>query len=328
MELSCCTFPSSPHYQRHTDNFQRTPFHNQPKRNIACTLHHKMLPAISEQPYPLSMFRGNKIICQSRERPAWLETTIPKPLRPYVMLSRLTRDIGFWIQAWPSYWSIALATSPGAIPDIKLMVLLGCISLLIKTSGCTIDDLHDIEFDKQVERSKKRPLASGELTPLQGWCFWVYQLLLLTPLLLQLNKLSLGFAAAQQILIFLYPLMKRVTYLPQAFLGITINWSALVGWTAVTGNLVNTNVFLPIYIGGVFWTIAYDTIYAHQDKKDDVKAGVKSSALLFGNSSTYWTLGFAAVCIGSLDLGVTMLILVGPFIHLSFLRQANFFGKF
>lgn len=108
MELLCGPSPSSPHYQRNTYNFQRTLFHNQHKRNIACTLHQKMLPVISEQSYPLSMFRGNKIICQSTERPAWLETTIPEPLRPYVMLSRLTRDIGFWIQAWPSYWYCVL----------------------------------------------------------------------------------------------------------------------------------------------------------------------------------------------------------------------------
>ncbi|XP_078161295.1 4-hydroxybenzoate geranyltransferase 2-like isoform X2 [Carex rostrata] len=285
----------------HTNVYDKASNFNHAKFSLP--LPTKFSPIISEGHRLPSLSRGEKIICQSSVRPAWLDTTIPVPLRPYFMLARVNRDVGWWLQVWPSYWSIALATKPGALPDVRLMILLGAISLVMHTSCCTLNDLHDIEFDKQVERSKKRPLASGELTPLQGWCFWVFQLLLLTPLLLQLNKLSLGFAAAQQMLIFLYPLMKRVTYLPQAFLGITANWNALVGWTAVTGNLVNTNVFLPIYIGGVFWTITYDTIYAHQDKKDDVKAGVKSSALLFGNSSTYWNSGFAAVCIGSLGLG-------------------------
>ncbi|KAF3341220.1 4-hydroxybenzoate polyprenyltransferase [Carex littledalei] len=263
----------------------------------------KFPPTISEGHRLSSLSRGEKIICQSTVRPGWLDTTIPEPLRPYFMLARVNRDIGWWLQVWPSYWSIALATKPGVLPDVRLMILLGGISLLMHTSCCTLNDLHDIEFDKQVARSKKRPLASGELKPLQGWSFWGFQLLLMTPLLLALNKLCIGLAAAQHLLWFLYPLMKRVTYLPQAFLGVAINWSALVGWAAVRGNFADLGTILPIFIGSAFWTLAYDTIYAHQDREDDIKAGVKSTAVLFGDKTVYWNLGFTAISIGCFLLG-------------------------
>jgi 4-hydroxybenzoate polyprenyltransferase len=263
----------------------------------------KFSHVISDKHHLLSLSRGEKIVCQSTVRPAWLDTKVPEALRPYFMLARVNRDIGWLLQVLPSYWGIALATRPGTLPDVRLMILLAGITLLMHTSCCTLNDLHDIEFDKQVARSKKRPLASGELTPFQGWGFWCFQLLLMTPLLLPLNKLSIALAAAQHVLWFLYPLMKRVTYLPQAFLGVAINWSALVGWAAVRGNFADLGTILPLFIGSIFWTLAYDTIYAHQDKVDDAKAGVKSTALLFGDKTVYWNLGFSALSIGCFFLG-------------------------
>ncbi|KAH7514250.1 hypothetical protein FEM48_Zijuj11G0068800 [Ziziphus jujuba var. spinosa] len=230
---------------------------------------------------------------------SWIDLYLPRQVRPYAHLARLDKPIGTWLLAWPCMWSITLAAVPGHLPDFKMLALFGCGALLLRGAGCTVNDLLDQDIDKMVERTKSRPVASGLLTPFQGLSFLGFQLLLGLGILLQLNNYSRILGASSLLLVFSYPLMKRFTFWPQAYLGLTFNWGALLGWAAVKGSIDPATVF-PLYISGVFWTLVYDTIYAHQDKEDDVKVGVRSTALRFGALTKEWITGFGIACISSL----------------------------
>ncbi|KAL3642369.1 Palmitoyl-protein thioesterase 1 [Castilleja foliolosa] len=230
---------------------------------------------------------------------SWIDVYLPKKARPYARLARLHNQIGTWLLAWPCMWSITMAADPGSLPDIKMMMLFGTGALLLRGAGCTINDLLDRDIDTKVARTRMRPIASGALSPFEGTCFLGFQLLLGLGILLQLNSFSRVLGASSLLPVFSYPLMKRLTFWPQAYLGLTFNWGALLGWAAVKGSL-DPAVVLPLYASGVFWTLVYDTIYAHQDKEDDLKVGVKSTALRFGDSTKEWLAGFGVACIGSL----------------------------
>ncbi|KAL3529556.1 hypothetical protein ACH5RR_008878 [Cinchona calisaya] len=232
---------------------------------------------------------------------SWIDLYLPKKVQPYARLARLDKPIGTWLLAWPCMWSITMAAESGNLPDMKTMALFGCGALLLRGAGCTINDLLDRDIDTKVERTRLRPVASGALTPFQGLCFLGFQLLLGLGILLQLNTFSQVLGASSLLLVFTYPLMKRVTFWPQAYLGLTFNWGALLGWAAIRGGL-DLVVVLPLYMSGVFWTLVYDTIYAHQDKDDDLKVGVKSTALRFGDSTKEWVTGFGLASIGCLAL--------------------------
>ncbi|XP_074268230.1 4-hydroxybenzoate polyprenyltransferase, mitochondrial-like isoform X1 [Silene latifolia] len=231
----------------------------------------------------------------------WVDLYLPQGTQPYAKLARLDKPIGTCLLAWPCMWSITLAAEPGNLPDIKMLALFGCGSFLLRGAGCTINDLLDQDIDVKVERTKLRPIASGLLTPFQGVSFLGLQLLLGLGILLQLNSYSVMLGASSLLLVFSYPLMKRWTFWPQAFLGLTFNWGALLGWSAVRGSL-DPLVVLPLYASGVCWTLVYDTIYAHQDKDDDLKVGVKSTALRFGESTKEWLSGFGVACSAGLAL--------------------------
>ncbi|XP_060204842.1 4-hydroxybenzoate polyprenyltransferase, mitochondrial [Lycium barbarum] len=238
---------------------------------------------------------------QQKAKPSWIDAYLPQRIRPYAHLARLDKPIGTWLLAWPCMWSIALAAPPGSIPDVKMMTLFGCGALLLRGAGCTVNDLLDRDIDTKVERTRSRPVASGVLTPFQGLTFLGFQLLLGLGILLQLNNYSRILGASSLLMVFSYPLMKRFTFWPQAYLGLTFNWGALLGWAAIRGS-IDPSVVLPLYASGVFWTLVYDTIYAHQDKEDDLKVGVKSTALRFGDSTKEWISGFGLACISSLAL--------------------------
>ncbi|GAB4850647.1 Palmitoyl-protein thioesterase 1 [Ancistrocladus abbreviatus] len=238
---------------------------------------------------------------KKKELVSWIDLYLPEAVRPYAKLARLDKPIGTWLLAWPCMWSITLAAHQGNLPDIKMLALFGCGALLLRGAGCTVNDLLDRDIDIKVERTKLRPMASGLLTPFQGLSFLVLQLLLGLGILLQLNNYSRILGASSLLLVFSYPLMKRLTFWPQAYLGLTFNWGALLGWSAIRGSL-DTAIVLPLYISGVFWTLVYDTIYAHQDKEDDLKVGVKSTALRFGDSTKQWLTGFGVACISSLAI--------------------------
>ncbi|KAJ1264805.1 hypothetical protein BS78_08G029800 [Paspalum vaginatum] len=236
---------------------------------------------------------------QTSPASSWVERWLPTAARPYALLARLHKPGNLWFYAWPCIWSIAIATTKTELPDMKILALFGFGLVVIKCAACTVNDLLDRDFDKKVERTKNRPLASGALTPSQGFYFLVFQILLWFSFLLQLNNRSLIMGASWLVLLLTYPLMKRFTYWPQAYLGFAINFGIFLASAAIKENL-DYAVILPMYFAGIFWTLVYDTIYAHQDKKDDLKAGVKSTAIRFGDNTKYWLSGFGVACISSL----------------------------
>ncbi|XP_060808354.1 4-hydroxybenzoate polyprenyltransferase, mitochondrial [Amyelois transitella] len=225
-----------------------------------------------------------------------IETTVPKiaidkkkldlwnTVEPYVKLARWDKPIGVYLLYWPCTWSIALGSLPGTVPlqtSLQTAALFLVGAGLMRGAGCTINDLWDRDVDAQVERTKDRPLVSGVITSKQAVYFLAAQLTLALGVLLQLNCYSVALGASSMLLVVTYPLAKRFTNYPQMFLGATFNWGALLGYTAIQGSL-NPSVCLPLYGAALAWTVVYDTIYAHQDKLDDARIGMKSTALTFG----------------------------------------------
>jgi 4-hydroxybenzoate polyprenyltransferase len=220
----------------------------------------------------------------------WVERRLPAPLRPYARLARLDRPIGTWLLLFPGWWGLALAAPHW--PDLPLLALFALGAVVMRGAGCTLNDIADRDFDAQVARTRLRPLPSGAVSLRQATLFMIGQLAVGAAVLFSLNRTSVLLGLAVLLLVGSYPFMKRVTYWPQLFLGLNFNWGALVGWTAVTGALAWPPLLL--YVGGVFWTLGYDTIYAHQDKEDDLRIGVKSSALALGARTRPWLFVFYA----------------------------------
>lgn len=225
----------------------------------------------------------------------WIEQFIPDFFRPYAYLARLDRPIGAWLLLFPGWWAIVLAAGglrAMNLNDAKVMLLFGLGAIIMRAAGCVVNDLWDQKFDKQVTRTQSRPLAAGTLSAKQAVFFLAGLLLAGFLILLQMHIVTilLGFFTIP--LIIAYPLMKRITWWPQAFLGLTFNFGALMGWSAITG--IIEPACLLLYCGCIFWTIGYDTIYAHQDKEDDARIGLKSSALKLGQDSPRWVSAFYA----------------------------------
>ncbi|KAG9445707.1 hypothetical protein H6P81_011835 [Aristolochia fimbriata] len=246
---------------------------------------------------------------------SWIDEYLPRFMRPYAHLARLDKPIGTWLLAWPCMWSITLAAPPGNVPDLKMLSLFGCGTLLLRGAGCTVNDLLDRDIDTKVECTRLRPIASRLLTPFQGLTFLALQLPLGLGILLQLNNYSRLLGASSLLLVFSYPLMKRLTFWPQAYLGLTFNWGALLGWSAIQGSL-DPAVVLPLYFSGVCWTLVYDTIYAHQDNEDDLRVGVKSTALRSGSHTKHWITWFGIACVSCLGLSGYNAELGANFFHI------------
>lgn len=226
----------------------------------------------------------------------WVDNVLPLSLQPYARIARMDRPIGTWLLLWPCYMSTALAAAPGSLPDASLLALFGVGAFVMRGAGCTINDMWDADLDQRVARTATRPLASGKLTQQQALGFLALQLSTGLGVLVSLPHTWYCFqlGAASLPLVVAYPLMKRYTNYPQAWLGLTFNWGALMGYAAVHGTLDYPTV-LPLYFAGVTWTMVYDTLYAHQDKVDDKKLGIGSTALTFGDTGTKPILhGFAA----------------------------------
>ncbi|XP_054726422.1 4-hydroxybenzoate polyprenyltransferase, mitochondrial [Anastrepha obliqua] len=224
-----------------------------------------------------------------------------KAVAPYGRLMRLDRPIGTYLLFWPCAWSIALSANAGCWPDWKMLGLFATGALIMRGAGCTINDLWDKDIDAKVERTRTRPLAAGEITQFDAIVFLSAQLSLGLLVLLQLNWQSIVLGASSLGLVITYPLMKRITYWPQLVLGMAFNWGALLGWCATQG-VVNWEACLPLYLSGICWTIVYDTIYAHQDKFDDIQIGIKSTALRFGDNTKIWLSGFTSAMLSGLVL--------------------------
>ncbi|MFN3232388.1 MAG: 4-hydroxybenzoate octaprenyltransferase [Alphaproteobacteria bacterium] len=227
----------------------------------------------------------------------WVDRRLPEGLRPWARLMRLDRPVGVWLLLWPCWWSVMLA---GAATDrapwdpfiCKVLLAFAAGAIVMRGAGCIVNDLWDRQIDARVERTAGRPIASGVISPLAAIGFLFVLGLLGLAILLWFNQWTIMIALASVPLILLYPLAKRVTYWPQIVLGIVFNWGALLGWTA----LFDAPPAIPailLYLGCFFWTLGYDTIYAHQDRADDVEAGVKSSALaLKGRTKPFLRLCF------------------------------------
>uniref|UniRef100_A0A2M4AQ23 4-hydroxybenzoate polyprenyltransferase, mitochondrial n=1 Tax=Anopheles triannulatus TaxID=58253 RepID=A0A2M4AQ23_9DIPT len=220
-------------------------------------------------------------------------------ISPYARLMRIDRPIGSWLLFWPCGWSIALSAPAGCWPDPLMLGLFGVGAFVMRGAGCTINDLWDRDIDAKVERTKHRPLVAGEISPFDALVFLAAQLGVGLTVLLQLNWYSILLGASSLGLVIVYPLMKRITYWPQLMLGATFNWGALLGWSATQGS-VDWAACLPLYAAGVCWTIVYDTIYAHQDKVDDLLIGIKSTALRFGDNTKLWLSGFTGAMLVNL----------------------------
>ncbi|KAJ2003169.1 Para-hydroxybenzoate--polyprenyltransferase, mitochondrial precursor (PHB:polyprenyltransferase) [Coemansia thaxteri] len=181
------------------------------------------------------------------------------------------------------------------------MALFGTGAVVMRGAGCTINDMWDVRYDKKVERTKTRPIASGAISRPKALAFLGGQLAAGLAVLVQLNPYTIVFCLGSMPLVTIYPFMKRITYWPQLVLGLAFNWGALAGWTAVAGGM-NWSVTLPLYAAGVSWTLVYDTIYGHQDKRDDVIVGVKSTSLLFGDNTKAILSAFSCSTIGLVSL--------------------------
>lgn len=238
----------------------------------------------------------------------WVDRWCPPPVRPYLRLSRADRPIGTWLLLLPCWWGIALAVaSQGngwSKMDIWLLVACGLGAFLMRGAGCTWNDITDRHIDAQVARTRSRPLPSGQVTTRNAAIWMIVQALVAFAILLTFNSAAILLGILSLAPVAIYPFAKRFTWWPQVFLGIAFNWGALLGWVAVTGSLSAAPIVL--YLGGIAWTLFYDTIYAHQDTDDDALIGVKSTARLFGDNSPRWLLIFQIVTVTLLALAAIL----------------------
>ncbi len=215
----------------------------------------------------------------------WVDRRAPSWTQPYLRLARADRPIGSWLLLLPCWWSTALAVIAAGAPwpDLKLLILFAIGAVAMRGAGCTWNDILDRDLDASVERTRSRPIPSGQVTAKKAFVFLVLLSLIGLAVLLQLNRFAIFTGIASLFVVALYPLAKRVTNFPQAVLGLAFSWGALMGWAAVFGRLDSPALLL--YAGSFFWVIGYDTIYAHQDREDDALIGVGSTALFFGENT-------------------------------------------
>jgi 4-hydroxybenzoate polyprenyltransferase len=258
----------------------------------------------------------------------WVDTYAPRSWRPYLRLARADRPIGTWLLLFPCWWSLTLGliekgrAGPLAAADLwqgawyALLFAVG--AFVMRGAGCAYNDFVDRDFDAQVARTRSRPIPSGQVTPRAALGFVVALSLVGFVVLIQFNAFTIALGIASLALVAIYPFTKRFTHWPQLVLGLTFNWGALVGWSAVHGSLAVAP--FSLYAGCVLWTLFYDTIYAHQDKEDDLSLGLKSTAIRFGPNTKSWLSGIAigiivfwgaaAVLVGAQLLAFAALILI------------------
>jgi 4-hydroxybenzoate polyprenyltransferase len=212
----------------------------------------------------------------------WVDTLAPAWSRPYLRVARLDRPIGAWLLLLPCWWSSALAAIAAhrAAPSLVHLALFLVGAFAMRGAGCTWNDIVDRDLDGSVERTRSRPIPSGQVTVVQAFVFLGLQALIGLAVLISFNTFTIALGIGSLAIVAVYPFMKRITYWPQIVLGLAFSWGALMGWAAAFGQL-SAPTFL-LYAGSIAWVIGYDTIYAHQDREDDALIGIKSTALLFG----------------------------------------------
>jgi 4-hydroxybenzoate polyprenyltransferase len=226
----------------------------------------------------------------------WVDGLAPAFSRPYLRLARLDRPIGSWLLLMPCWWSLGLAGMRSEhFPGIWQIALFFIGAFAMRGAGCTWNDLVDRNLDGLVERTRSRPIPSGQVSVAQATAFMVAQALLGFLVLIQFNRFTVITGLVSLLVVVIYPFMKRITYWPQIFLGLAFSWGALMGWPAVFGRL--DWPALVLYAGSISWVIGYDTIYAHQDREDDLLIGIKSTALLFGENTRPMLASFYAAAV-------------------------------
>jgi 4-hydroxybenzoate polyprenyltransferase len=221
----------------------------------------------------------------------WVDRFAPRALQPWLKLGRFDRPAGAWLLLLPGWQGIALASArAGLLPDLLLLAKFLVGAFLMRAAGCAWNDILDRDLDAKVARTARRPVASGQITVKQALAFLALCSLVSFAILLTMPPMAIALGAGSLALVAAYPLMKRITWWPQAWLGLTFNWGALLGYAAATGALGLPPLLL--YASGLFWTLGYDTIYAIQDMEDDALAGVKSSARRLGPAAPRAILGF------------------------------------
>ena len=247
-------------------------------------------------------------------------------LKLFIQLTRLDKPIGYMLLFWPCSWGLTIAYNFENNLNIYIfyLVLFFFGSVLMRSAGCIVNDIADRKYDKKVLRTKNRPIASGKISVIQGFFYVLLLCLLALIVLLQFNKLTIFLALASMPLAFIYPYMKRLTYWPQLFLGITFNYGLLLGWISIQENLSLTPIIF--YIGAIFWTLGYDTIYGYQDIKDDEIIGVKSTSIKFKNNpKKFLSLCYVITLISLIIIKLSMnfnntyfLFMILPAMHLFF----------
>ena len=263
---------------------------------------------------------------------SWVDRA-PRALQPYLRLMRLDRPIGSWLLFWPCAFGLALGAALehraflAHAHDWWLLFLFAAGTVVMRGAGCTYNDIVDRDIDAQVARTRGRPIPSGAVSVRQAWAFLAAQCLAGLAILLAFNRFAVIVGAMSLLLIAAYPFMKRITWWPQAWLGLTFNWGVLLG-CAAAAEALPASAFL-VYAAGLFWTLGYDTIYALQDVEDDALVGVKSTARLFGHRAPVWVFLFYAAALalfaaGGLAAGLgTAFVLLLVFVALHFLWQVR-----
>ncbi len=226
----------------------------------------------------------------------WVDSFAPTYSRPYLRLARLDRPIGSWLLLMPCWWSVGLAgMHEDHFPSVWHIILFFIGAFAMRGAGCTWNDLVDRDIDEKVERTRSRPIPAKQVTVAQATLFMLAQALVGLLVLIQFNRFTVVTGFASLLVVVIYPFMKRITYWPQIFLGLAFSWGALMGWPAAFGRLDWPP--LVLYAGSICWVIGYDTIYAHQDREDDLLVGIKSTALLFGEQTPTMLASFYAAAV-------------------------------
>ena len=237
----------------------------------------------------------------------WVDRYAPDATRPYLRLSRADRPIGTWLLLLPCWWGLLLAMlHDGQARWEDAWIALGCAlgAWLMRGAGCTWNDITDREIDARVERTRSRPIPSGQVSAKAAALYMGAQALISFAILLTFNGAAIALGVLSLLPVAIYPFAKRFTWWPQVFLGIAFNWGALLAWTAHTGYLGLPAVIL--YLAGMAWTLFYDTIYAHQDTEDDALIGVKSTARLFGGQTPRWLARFLVLTVALMGLAILL----------------------
>lgn len=239
----------------------------------------------------------------------WVERRLPITWRPFARLARLDRPVGIWLTLFPC-WAALVQASHG-FPDLRQLAIFSLGALLMRSAGSTVNDIADRKFDGHVERTRFRPLASGQTGVPQALAFLAIQLALAASLLSFLTPYTRLVAICVLPLVFVYPLCKRFTHWPQAVLGAAFNWGMLMAWAEVTGHIPLGAVLM--WAGAIAWQIGYDTVYAYVDVRDDSRLGLKSTAILFGRNGKIWIGVFYALTVGAWSLGGWLLGMSLPY---------------